>query len=208
MRRFKVFLSAILAGISIAIGGIAFLSSESKVIGALFFTVGLFTICSFGFHLFTGKVCYAPENDGRYALDLVFIWLGNLAGAILTSLALRLTRVAPALIERAQALCEAKLSDHLISIFFLAFFCNLLIFIAVDGYKSLDSALGRHLALFFGVTVFILCGFEHCVANMFYFALAGSYTLQTLGYLLVMTCGNALGGISLFLLKRFCTKKA
>ena len=52
----KTFVSGILAGISIAIGGLVFLSVENRVIGAALFTVGLFSVCSFGFHLFTGKV--------------------------------------------------------------------------------------------------------------------------------------------------------
>ena len=76
----KTFVSGILAGISIAIGGLVFLSVENRVIGAALFTVGLFSVCSFGFHLFTGKVCYVFQQDRNYALDLPVIWLGNLAG--------------------------------------------------------------------------------------------------------------------------------
>ena len=57
MNRIKTFVYAILAGVSIAIGGTVFLSVENKMIGALLFTVGLFTVCTFGFNLFTGKVC-------------------------------------------------------------------------------------------------------------------------------------------------------
>ena len=201
MRRLKVFLSAILAGLVIAIGGTAFLSLESKIAGALFFTVGLFAICTVGLHLFTGKVCYAPKENGAYALDLPVIWLGNLAGAYLTALAERLTRVGPALAERAQILCEAKLSDSLWSIFLLAMFCNMLIFLAVDGYKENPHPLGKYLAIFFGVTVFIVCGFEHCVANMYYFSVAGVWSWKTLGYLAVMTAGNAVGGMAFFLAK-------
>ena len=53
----KIFLSALLAGAIVAVGGTAYLSIESGVIGALFFTVGLFVICTRGLHLFTGKVC-------------------------------------------------------------------------------------------------------------------------------------------------------
>ena len=58
LRSFRVFVSAILAGGCVGLGGIVFLSLENKVLGALFFTVGLFTICTFKLHLFTGKVCY------------------------------------------------------------------------------------------------------------------------------------------------------
>ena len=86
MRWFRTFVGGILAGISIAIGGTVFLSLENKVLGALFFTVGLFAVCTFGFNLFTGKVCYVLENDRAFALSLPLIWLGNLCGTGLTAL--------------------------------------------------------------------------------------------------------------------------
>ncbi len=208
MKQLKTFVYGVLAGLSIALGGAVFLSVENKVVGALFFTVGLFTVCTFGLNLFTGKVCYVFENGPGYAVDLVLIWIGNLAGAWLTAELLGLTRVGPALREKAAALCDAKLGDGLLSIFVLAVFCNILIFIAVDGFRKNPHELGKYLALFFGVSVFILCGFEHCVANMFYFSMARAWSLKTLGYLLVMTLGNAVGGVLLPLLRGWKEKQA
>lgn len=207
MDRLKTFIGGVLAGISIALGGTVYLSLENKVVGALFFTVGLFTVCTFGFFLFTGKVCYVFERDRSYAVDLIFIWLGNLAGAWLTAELERLTRIGPALAERAAPLCQAKLDDNLFSVFILAVFCNILIYIAVDGFNKNPHELGKYLALFFGVAVFILCGFEHCVANMYYFSMARAWSLKTLGYLLVMTFGNAVGGVLLPLFKRAMSNK-
>lgn len=78
----KIFLSAILAGAVIAFGGTVFLSVENTVVGSLFFTIGLFVVCTRGLHLFTGKVCYVFDNDMAYAKTLPVIWLGNLAGHI------------------------------------------------------------------------------------------------------------------------------
>lgn len=207
MKRVKTFVYGILAGMCIALGGVVSLSLESKVLGALFFTVGLFTICTFGFCLFTGKVCYVFEKDGSYATDLPIIWLGNLAGTWLTAKALGLTRAGAGLTESAQTLCEIKLSDNLLSIFILAVFCNLLIFIAVDGFNKNPHSLGKYLALFFGVMVFILCGFEHCVANMFYFSMAGAWSWNTLLYVAVMTLGNAVGGVLLPLTRKWKEKE-
>ena len=43
--------------------------------------------------------------------------------------------------------------------------------------------------------VFILSGFEHCVANMFYFSVANAWSLTAVGYLLVMTVGNLVGAV-------------
>ena len=69
------------------------------------------------------------------------------------------------------------------------------IYIGVEGYRSNPHELGKYLALFFGVCVFILCGFEHCVANMYYFTMGGAWSGRAILYLLVMTLGNAVGGV-------------
>ena len=191
-----------MAGIAIALGGTVFLSVDNKIIGAVAFTVGLFCVCTMGFSLFTGKVCYALDNDKAYAANLIIIWLGNLAGTFLTAWVLSLTRIAPTISEKATALAETKLSDGLLSIFILAIFCNIMIYIAVDGFKNNPHELGKYLALFFGVVVFILCGFEHCIANMFYFSVAGAWSARTLLYVLVMTAGNAVGGLILPTLRK------
>lgn len=199
----SVFLSAVLAGFTIAIGGTVYLSLSNPVIGSVFFTIGLFVICTTRLHLFTGKVCYVFDQDRRYALMIPVIWLGNLVGTFTAAALERMTRIGPALQERAAAICEVKLSDSLLSIFVLAIFCNILIYIGVEGFRSNPHELGKYLSLFFGVCVFILCGFEHCVANMYYFSIAGVWSLRTLGYLLVMTFGNAVGGVLFPVLRRY-----
>ena len=201
-KNINTFISGIMAGIAIALGGTVFLSVDNKIIGAVAFTVGLFCVCTMGFSLFTGKVCYALDNDKAYAANLIIIWLGNLAGTFLTAWVLSLTRIAPAISEKATVLAETKLSDGLLSIFILAIFCNIMIYIAVDGFKNNPHELGKYLALFFGVVVFILCGFEHCIANMFYFSVAGAWSARTLLYVLVMTAGNAVGGLILPTLRK------
>lgn len=207
MKWLKTFVGGILAGISIAIGGTVFLSLDNKVLGALFFTVGLFAVCTFGFNLYTGKVCYVFDNDREYALGLPVIWLGNLCGAFLTAAAERATRIGPALAEKAAALCSVKLGDGPASIFLLSVFCNVLIWLAVEGFKNNPHSAGKYLSLFFGVAVFILCGFEHCVANMYYFSMAGMWSWKTLGWVLVMTAGNSVGGVIFPLLRRIQQKQ-
>ena len=209
MKRLKTFAYGVLAGICIAIGGTVFLATDNKVVGATFFTAGLFTICTFGFNLFTGKVCYVFERDASYAIDLPIMWLGNLCGTWLTATLEGLTRQGPMLAEKAMKLAETKLADTPLSIFLLAFFCDILIFIAVDGYGKNPHEFGKYLSLFFGVIVFILCGFEHCVANMYYFAMAGVlFQGKTLLYVLIMTLGNAVGGVCFPLVRKWKEKEA
>ena len=207
MKTLQTFVYGIIAGVCIAIGGCAFLSLDNKVLGATFFVVGLFTICSFGFNLFTGKVCYVLDNDGKYAMNLIPIWLGNLVGTVITGLLINLTRVAPAMQEKAMGMVDTKLSDGLLSVFILAIFCNILIFIAVEGFKTIEHGIGKYLALYFGVTVFILCGFEHCVANMFYITVAGGWSGKAIVFILINTLGNALGGLVIPVAKKLTAEK-
>ena len=74
-----LFLFAILAGFCIGLGGTVFLRLRDafpggNVVGALLFTIGLFTICTRGYALFTGKACYLFENPWPgYLLDLLII---------------------------------------------------------------------------------------------------------------------------------------
>ena len=190
----KVFLSAVLAGFSIGLGGAVFLSLDNRIVGAALFTVGLFVVCSFSLHLFTGKVFYALRRGRPYAYALPLIWLGNLCGTGLLAGLLRLTRNAAALTEKAAALCAVKTSDSLLSLFILGLLCNVFIYIAVEGFSANPHELGKYLSLFFGVMVFILSGTEHCVADMFYFWMGG-WSLRAALSLLVITLGNAAGGI-------------
>ncbi len=206
MNSIKTFILSILGGMCISIGGCAFLSSESKTVGAIFFVVGLFAICTFGFNLFTGKVCYALNNKPSYLITLVIIWVGNFFGSWLTGMLFGLTRIS-SLSEKAVGMVDTKLNDSLISIFILSVFCNILIFVAVDGFKNNPHEVGKYLSIFFGVTVFIICGFEHCVANMFYITMAGAWSGNALLFLIVNTIGNAIGGLLIPALKRICDDK-
>ncbi|MCF0105630.1 MAG: formate/nitrite transporter family protein [Holdemanella sp.] len=193
---------SILAGICIGIGGAFFLAIDNKVIGALFFTLGLFTIVTRQFHLFTGRVGYVLENDKQYALNLIITWIGNLIGTGIVAYALRFTRQAAPFIEKATTMCNTKLNDSLVSIFILSIFCNILMYIAVDGFKTNKHEVGKYIGLFLCVAGFILAGFEHCIANMFYFSMANIWNAHTFLYLIVMTLGNVTGGLVIPVLKK------
>ena len=75
------------------------------------------------------------------------------------------TRLSGPYTEAAQSLVAAKNADSLGSLFVLGMLCNVLIYIAVDGYKSNPHEIGKYLALILGVAVFILAGTEHSVVN-------------------------------------------
>ena len=206
MKIFKTFIGAVLAGISIALGGVVFLALDNKVIGAAMFAVGLFTVCTMNFNLYTGKVCYVFDNDVKYALYLPVMWVGNLAGTGLVALAVSLTRNAEAFAAKAADMCRVKTDDSLVSLFFLGLLCDIFIYIAVEGYKSIPHQVGKYLAIIFGVMVFILAGTEHCVADMFYFWMGG-WSGRAVVCVLVITLGNSVGGVLLPLLRKITKEK-
>lgn len=190
----KTFLYSVLAGICIGLGGTVFLSVENKVIGSFLFSIGLFTILAFGFNLYTGKVGYALDNGASYLGELAMIWLGNFVGTALMAILVRFTRIYEGIEPRVKSIVATKLDDNPISILLLAIGCGVCMFIAVDQYKKRQSIV-KALVVILPIMTFILCSFEHCVANMFYFVLAESFNLTTLLYLLIMTFGNAVGGL-------------
>jgi formate/nitrite transporter FocA (FNT family) len=204
MKTVKILVSAILAGFCIGLGGMLFLAMDDKVIGASLFSTGLFIICTKGYHLFTGKVCYAFQNDFSYALTLPVIWIGNLIGTGGVALILRLSR-ARGLAEKAASICQVKQDDSLLSLFLLGVLCNIFIFIAVDGYKNNQHEIAKYAAIFLGVVGFILCGAEHCVADMFYYHAAMAWNGDMILRMLVITAGNAAGGILAERIRSFVT---
>ena len=199
-KNIKMFLLAIGAGLAISIGGTVYLSVDNKIIGSLLFAVGLYAIVLNGLFLYTGKVGYLVDQSDKieYLGLLAITWLGNLAGTWIGAVAVLNTSI-QGIRENAVGICETKLADGPLSIFLLAIFCGILMYIAVDGFREKENPL----ILFICVSVFILSGFEHCIANMFYFSIAGAWSLKTIVYLIIMTLGNSLGGVLIPSLKKW-----
>lgn len=196
MKKLADFLYAIMAGAFIAMGGVVFLSLNNKIVGAFMFSLGLFAVCTLKYNLFTGKVGYLFCNDVKTYLPwCLMVWVGNLVGSIIVAELVRLTRVAPGIIEKSTKLVQVKADDTLISLFVLGIFCNIMVVHAVDQYLNNPHEIGKYLGIVMSIMVFILCGFEHCIADMFYIQMARMWNSQTIIALIVITLGNVLGGI-------------
>ena len=203
MNIFKQTIKGILGGMFIGTGALAYLSIDNKVVGALFFALGLFAILTLDLNLFTGKLCYVVEKKNYKEVGLTL--LGNFVGTFLTASLVKLTRLN--VIEKAQQIVDIKLNDNLLSLFILAIFCNILIYLAVEGYKNFDG-MWKVLALFFGVSVFVICGFEHSVADMFYFCLSTNLLSgQMILRLFIIILGNIGGGLGIRLLLNYLKKE-
>lgn len=207
MKKLADFLYAIMAGAFIAMGGVVFLSLNNKIVGAFMFSLGLFAVCTLKYNLFTGKVGYLFCNDVKTYLPwCLMVWVGNLVGSIIVAELVRLTRVAPGLIEKSTKLVQVKADDTLISLFVLGIFCNIMVVHAVDQYLNNPHEIGKYLGIIMSIMVFILVGFEHSIADMFYIQMARMWNSQTIIALIVITLGNVLGGILIPTMRNINTK--
>ena len=202
-------LEAVLAGFFIGIAGTVYLAVPNPMLGAFMFGFGLVTIVCYNFKLFTGAVGYFAAQKRQdlwsYLLFLLVIWLGNLAGTFAVGRLIRCSRTAGLVVERATNLCKIKQLDCWESWLILSFFCGILMYLAVESSRRKEElpSLFRFALIVLCVAVFILSGFEHCIANMYYFSVAGEWNITSFGAILVMTLGNSLGGMMLVIADKF-----
>lgn len=180
-------IKSIMAGICISIGCIANISCDNRYIGAILFSFGLLAVCTFGYDLFTGKVCYLDNWT-----DLALILLGNFLGSALTAIVFY-GCVSNKYQEKITTICEIKLNESVLSAFLLGVLCNIMIYLAVEGFKHKQILL-----LIGGVSIFVLCGFEHCVANAFYVTyyniLVHASPVKAIIFFIGNIFGNIVGG--------------
>ena len=188
MQPVQWFFKAILAGMMISIGGVVLLETtaqcgqEFKWVGAILFSVGLYAVVLYGLNLYTGKVGYILENDRTYLLEVVITIIGNFVGCMIVGFAFP--------IVYAVAMCQTKLGLDILPALMKGVMCGLLMYIAVDTYRTKSTPL----AVFIAVPVFIMAGFEHSIADMFYFFSAGMmWSLESLTFIGVILVGNLIG---------------
>lgn len=186
---------SVAAGFMIGIGAVVYLQCENRIAGSLLFTVGLFTICAFGMNLFTGKIGYVFSNKNKP--NCFVIWFGNLIGTVFGMTLIRFAK--PSLHTLAKDMMTAKINQGYAVSAVLAFFCGVLMYIAVENYRANPHGIGKAAGLFLCVSAFILSGFEHSIADMCYAALAVESWQDISDYLLfllVVTLGNGLGAVA------------
>ncbi len=195
MKKLELYISSVLAGMLIGIAGTLYIASGKSFFGAVLFTVALFTICTRGMGLFTGRVGYlwAQSNKLSYIEELGTIWVGNLTGCIVLGAIIRYAK--PAYVDMAAQVSSTKLSQTSGQTFLLAVLCGMLMFIAVDHFRTWQGDFGRFLGMLFCIPAFIVAGFEHVVADMFYFALGLSSEQlgQAALFLIICSLGNSVG---------------
>ena len=190
----KILRSSIFAGICIGTAGFGFLASGiqsetyGSLVGAVLFSLGLLAVVGYKLKLYTGTAGFIEKNQVG---ELFLILLGNIIGCLCLAL---LARVSPMDIQgAAQNILELRLRTGALRCGLLGIGCGFLMTTAVTFARQ-----EKYLPLLFGVPLFIVCGFTHCVADAFYYlcvpvAFLKAHALQILGVYACIVTGNLIG---------------
>lgn len=237
----RTLLLGVMAGLFIALGAagssVSMYAIEpvgiARTVGGAVFPIGLMMIMIIGGELFTGNcMLIGGVVTHRYSVwkmlkNLFLVYISNFAGAILAAV-LVVHSGQPGFSDGALGANMIKTAVVKADIgFFPAFFsgilCNLLVCAAVYMATGAKDMGGKLLAIFFPIFVFVTCGFEHCVANMYYLfagifasdnALYAQKAMELFGYsrekldalsgagalltnLIPVTLGNIVGGMGM-----------
>ncbi len=204
----SILAKAVMSGIMIGIGGTIYLLVENKYLGSFLFSFGLFTIIQYGFALYTGKVGYIPERKPSYIKEVLATFAGNAVGTGIAALMISYARIGDAVHQSAVKAMETKTGDTVISQIILGIFCGLLMYLAVENSKVCRTN-GYDISMVFGtvmpIMIFILCGFNHSVADCFYMYMAG-ISGKSIIYIVTVFLANAVGGMIVPLMKKLFDK--
>ncbi len=182
-KRLNIVRGAAAAGLMISIASYCYLMCENKSVGAILFAFGLIVVCGYSLSLFTGMAGYINKDNiadfGIAAVvNCIAAWLCGLAASI-----------NPVMREKAAAVCAAKFSVSYIWLAISAVLCGIMIFLGVDYYKKRGSIVG----IVFAIPIFVLSGFDHTVADMFYIGASGGLPESFPLVLLILILGNLAG---------------
>lgn len=179
-------MKGILAGFCIGMGAIIYLTIGGYM-GAALFSMGLIAILTFGYDLFTGKAGLLITKEIK-ATNLLLIYIYNLIGATFCAIIVKYFLQNEELINGASAILENRNAQSFFVNLTKGIFCGSCMYIAVFGFKKT----GNYLLAVVPVMVFILAGFNHSVADMFYIGLAASH-IGDYWSLIPTTIGNIIG---------------
>lgn len=182
----KIILLGIMAGAFIALGGVASNVAVhnidniglARTLAGAIFPVGLMLVVFTGSELFTGdclmlmSVLDKKVKVIQMIKNLVIVYFSNLIGALIIDLLVffsgQFNFSDGGLGAYTIKVALAKTTIDPMSATVSGILCNILVCLSILLVTSAKDATGKILAIFFPIWAFVICGFEHCIANMFY----------------------------------------
>ncbi len=222
-RVWQLVMLGILAGIYISFGGlvslVALTETGSRIAAGIVFSTGLVFVVIAGAELFTGNIgMIVGAITGLYPASKLLrswgaVYAGNFLGAYSFAALIACTALLGApdaltpLGKTAVRVAEAKLALGFGDAFVRGIFCNALVILALSMATLAKDVVSKILCCMLPISIFVACGFEHCVANMFLIPVglfAKGVPLWSQGAifnnLVPVTLGNIVGGIALLVL--------
>ena len=179
---------SVLAGFLIALAGIIYLQCPNKIVGACLFSIGLVAVIFLETNLFTGKIGYV--NSKESAINAVIILLINCGAAFLVGCLYRVC------VGTSLAM-DSRIDKSWYRLIFDGVGCGALIYLAVELYKKSKNII----VIILPVVCFILAGFEHSIADCFYYG-ASELTLEGLYKIFLVIIGNSIGSLLIRFLQK------
>ena len=217
----KTLLLGIMAGMFISLGGMIAISAschktgvESAIIKGLVFPMGLILVVLCGSELFTGNcLLFGPVMSkdikvGGMFKNLAFTYLGNIIGSVAVALLVVYSgSLNQSAVDMTVSIANAKSAMNFGEVVIRGILCNILVCIAVWASMAGKTPASKILGLYLPIFAFVVLGYEHCVANMYYFS-AGLFASAKYGVESTMTAtgiifnnmvpatiGNMIGGM-------------
>ena len=210
MKYLKVLLFGVFAGLAIGLGSFAFTivsaylpSIGGKIFASALFSIGLILVCVLGLQLYTGKIGTVFDDRSKLvenAINLPIMLIGNAIGAFALGILCHfIFQNVEVINTKIIAISNAKMDPTLVdphnSVFLEGIFCGALVYIAVYLFKNLQNYAMKIIGIITAVTLFVYCGFQHCIANMFYFGMAFNWQIGMLWNLLIVILTNSVGAL-------------
>ena len=204
MKCLKVLLFGIFAGLAIGLGSLVFTivsayfaSTWGTILASGLFSIGLILVCTLGLQLYTGKVGVVFDDREKLvenAINLPIMLAGNAIGAFVLGIICHFIFMnVPHIANRILAISIGKTNST--TVFLQGIFCGALVYIAVYFFKNLQNWAMKIIGIITAVTLFVYCGFQHCIANMFYFGMAFNWNIDMLWNLLIVILTNSVGAL-------------
>ncbi len=179
----------------------------SKFVFAAAFPVGLMLVVICGAELFTGNnLMFLGVLSGKYGIgkmlrNWVVVYIANFIGSIiLASMVANSGLMDGAAAEKAIGIATAKVGIPVGAAILRGMLCNILVVLAVWLATGAKDVIGKIFACWFPIMLFVLCGYEHSVANMYFIPLGKfigadvTWGQLWMNNLIPVTIGNILGG--------------
>ncbi len=224
--RISILAGGVMAGMLIAMAGLVSYAATmdsanfvgmgiTKILRGIIFSFGLLTIVISGGDLFTGTLLYTPGTSGAEKIELLkrmgLVIFGNFLGSIfLLLLAQASGALTSPLVEVIEPIAQGKMALSPLAALVSGFLCNFLVTLSLRAMEASPDFGGKALANILVITVFIIGGFEHSVANLF--TIPAGMGLGVLGQvnfyttLALVIIGNGLGGAFLGYLANYIYK--